>query len=331
MNLHAVIVVTDCDGFVYTIAARLQDGQGSTGGVMDYGMKLYNGVYQFNTKYRKDQVCASIKENFDDYCLPRNLVYEVELETTTTAPSTTPTTTYNQECGDMYITGQGVFEVPEEQNSCYPFDQVCDVPTYCSGNRDCADCGTCVLELIKAEECECLDGSTSCLYCVDCQFTEGRDCSPEAMCKPGVACGEQCTSTCAVNEYVLSSNCVPCPDGMEHPGGTDPDGGNTFCTAIICTDNQHVVSNTCQACLPGTTRYQDQAAPDDATGDNTDCYPTICKVFEQVVDHVCTACPAGTKNEMGNDDASAAPNSNTCTAIICGENEYVNTNNACVT
>lgn len=35
-------------------------GQGKTGGIMDYGDGLLNGAYQFNTQFRRTQVCARI-------------------------------------------------------------------------------------------------------------------------------------------------------------------------------------------------------------------------------------------------------------------------------
>merc|ERR1719218_589319 len=34
-----------------------EEGQGRTGGIMDYGDGKLNGVYQFNTKYRKQKMC----------------------------------------------------------------------------------------------------------------------------------------------------------------------------------------------------------------------------------------------------------------------------------
>eukprot|EP00929_Paragymnodinium_shiwhaense_P040609 TRINITY_DN2117_c0_g2_i1.p1 TRINITY_DN2117_c0_g2~~TRINITY_DN2117_c0_g2_i1.p1 ORF type:complete len:532 (+),score=118.29 TRINITY_DN2117_c0_g2_i1:64-1659(+) len=37
-----------------------EDGQGSTGGIMDYGDGKLGGEYQFNTKYRKSAMCAKI-------------------------------------------------------------------------------------------------------------------------------------------------------------------------------------------------------------------------------------------------------------------------------
>lgn len=37
-----------------------EDGQGNTGGIMDYGDGFYQGQIQFNTKYRKTQMCQHI-------------------------------------------------------------------------------------------------------------------------------------------------------------------------------------------------------------------------------------------------------------------------------
>lgn len=43
----------------HNFAARhsFEDGKGTTGGIMDYADGKLDGVYQFNTKYRKSQVC----------------------------------------------------------------------------------------------------------------------------------------------------------------------------------------------------------------------------------------------------------------------------------
>merc|ERR1712003_346541 len=37
-----------------------EEGQGKTGGLMDYGDQRLNGVYQFNTKHRKAEMCALV-------------------------------------------------------------------------------------------------------------------------------------------------------------------------------------------------------------------------------------------------------------------------------
>ena len=45
-----------------------EEGMKLTGGIMDYADGVYNGVIQFNTKYRKTEVCAHIKSSFDNKC-----------------------------------------------------------------------------------------------------------------------------------------------------------------------------------------------------------------------------------------------------------------------
>jgi len=40
-----------------------EEGQGKTGGIMDYGDGSLNGKYQFNTQYRKAEICAEIQQN----------------------------------------------------------------------------------------------------------------------------------------------------------------------------------------------------------------------------------------------------------------------------
>jgi len=46
----------------HNLAARhsFEEGQGRTGGIMDYGDGKLNGIYQFNTKYRKAQMCDEL-------------------------------------------------------------------------------------------------------------------------------------------------------------------------------------------------------------------------------------------------------------------------------
>lgn len=44
-----------------------EEGQGSTGGIMDYSDGKHEGVYQFNTKYRKRDMCAYL-DKYDGNC-----------------------------------------------------------------------------------------------------------------------------------------------------------------------------------------------------------------------------------------------------------------------
>jgi hypothetical protein len=45
-----------------------EEGQGSTGGIMDYGDGSLDGEFQFNTKYRKAEVCAELSQQINKGC-----------------------------------------------------------------------------------------------------------------------------------------------------------------------------------------------------------------------------------------------------------------------
>jgi len=49
-------------GHNFAGAHSFEDGQGKTGGIMDYGNGKLGGHYQFNSKYRKDAVCQKINQ-----------------------------------------------------------------------------------------------------------------------------------------------------------------------------------------------------------------------------------------------------------------------------
>lgn len=45
-------------GHAFGADHSFEEGEGTTGGIMDYGDGRLGGIYQFNTKYRKIQMCA---------------------------------------------------------------------------------------------------------------------------------------------------------------------------------------------------------------------------------------------------------------------------------
>eukprot|EP00929_Paragymnodinium_shiwhaense_P108076 TRINITY_DN743_c0_g1_i1.p1 TRINITY_DN743_c0_g1~~TRINITY_DN743_c0_g1_i1.p1 ORF type:complete len:613 (-),score=125.37 TRINITY_DN743_c0_g1_i1:136-1974(-) len=53
-----------------------EEGQGKTGGIMDYGDGKLDGEYQFNTQYRKTQVCHEITTNVNRKSCGSNFVVE---------------------------------------------------------------------------------------------------------------------------------------------------------------------------------------------------------------------------------------------------------------
>jgi hypothetical protein len=92
-----------------------EDGVGQTGGIMDYGDGIYNGVHQFNTKYRKTDVCAAIDAAFTSVC------------------STGQVEAWEAKCGD------GVLDPDTETCECSDKSKVC---------AHCTDC-----QLAAGKEC----------------------------------------------------------------------------------------------------------------------------------------------------------------------------------
>mmetsp|Transcript_15968 Transcript_15968/g.19814 ORF Transcript_15968/g.19814 Transcript_15968/m.19814 type:complete len:348 (+) Transcript_15968:421-1464(+) len=52
-------------GHNFGASHSFEEGKGKTGGIMDYGDVSLNGRYQFNSKYRKEQICKSIKSSYE--------------------------------------------------------------------------------------------------------------------------------------------------------------------------------------------------------------------------------------------------------------------------
>ncbi|MFP6630218.1 MAG: S8 family serine peptidase, partial [Myxococcota bacterium] len=135
--------------------------------------------------------------------------------------------------------------------------------------------------------------------------------------------GNACDVTlCAADEHVASNACVACAPGTTNAAGDDPSGPDTPCDATLCSVNEHVAINACVSCEAGTTNI----AGDDASGPDTPCDATLCSVNEHVALNACVACAPGTTNAAG-DDASGTNTS--CDATLCSTDEHV-ASNACV-
>jgi hypothetical protein len=48
-------------GHNFNARHSFEEGRGTTGGIMDYGDGKLNGIYQFNTQYRKQEMCAELQ------------------------------------------------------------------------------------------------------------------------------------------------------------------------------------------------------------------------------------------------------------------------------
>eukprot|EP00729_Bicosta_minor_P018332 gene18332-27877_t len=66
-------------GHNFGAAHSFEEGAGRTGGIMDYADGRYRGVFQFNTRYRKQQVCSHIKLQFDTVCSAEQVVQHVDV------------------------------------------------------------------------------------------------------------------------------------------------------------------------------------------------------------------------------------------------------------
>lgn len=75
----------------HNIGARhsFNRGVGRTGGIMDYGDGKLNGHYQFNTKYRKREICKLLNKRVDN--CGNSIRYEDEIISPTKTPSVSPT------------------------------------------------------------------------------------------------------------------------------------------------------------------------------------------------------------------------------------------------
>jgi hypothetical protein len=64
-------------GHNFGASHSFEEGQGSTGGIMDYGDGTLNGEFQFNSKYRKVEVCAELTKQINLEC-PHIVPHSVE-------------------------------------------------------------------------------------------------------------------------------------------------------------------------------------------------------------------------------------------------------------
>lgn len=104
---------------------------------------------------------------------------------------------------------------------------------------------------------------------------------------------------CHADQHVESNLCKACPPGSTNKRNDDPSGVDTFCDPVLCERDEQVVKHKCRPCKAGTQNSRN----DDASGQDTICTPILCKKNENVKDHTCVACSANRINDAG-DDAS---------------------------
>jgi len=142
-------------GHNFNASHSFEDGQGSTGGIMDYGDGTLNGIYQFNTQYRKDEICSEIQSVIDGSCNKDN---GFALASPGCGDGViTPSNGENCDCGSSQTTCTGCTncQLPSDKECGPGYDTDCctdgmfeDTGTNCGsisdGSRGICDLGFCV-------------------------------------------------------------------------------------------------------------------------------------------------------------------------------------------
>jgi len=116
-----------------------EEGRGKTGGIMDYGDKKLDGIYQFNTKYRKDEICSTI-ESYYATCVAEGSLSVLD---------------EGQTCGN------GELDVGEE----------CECE---EGKLECECCSSCKLRLQNGVKVACSPFDNSCCES-DCTYKPANE------------------------------------------------------------------------------------------------------------------------------------------------------------
>jgi predicted outer membrane repeat protein len=125
------------------------------------------------------------------------------------------------------------------------------------------------------------------------------------------------STKCRKDQFLSSGECKTCPTGTFNDQLTT----NTECSANICLINEYVEGGVCKPCGPGTTNDAG-----DTTDTDSSCDVITCAVDQYVnSQHQCGGCPQGTST-FGNTYTTDVSDPTVCKDIVCGRNQYVDTN-----
>lgn len=169
-------------GHIFGASHSFEEGTGRTGGLMDYGDGRYNGEIQFNTKYRKEEMCGIISKNLK--CPHFNVITSKVLQQSGTC-------------------GNGKLDDGEECE--------CD-----NGKTDCDCCDNCKLR----SSAQCSPFSNEC--CTDeCSFQPtNRVCSHSdgpGYCRNGFCAASECSVMKRGNYCGIQNDALPCRKRCENP------------------------------------------------------------------------------------------------------------------
>lgn len=199
-------------GHNFGMGHSFEEGQGRTGGIMDYGDGSLDGVYQFNKQYREQDVCGTLSARMPT-CISRQVVALG---------------------GQLSTCGNGIVEPDEE----------CECP---NGENQCECCNNC--QLRRNAEC---DPSTNECCKEDCTFQPAsQECetsSGAGYCRAGICqvhfcsfCGVQEDNACGA-KCLFGTNCIDRTgqDGLLLDGAlcSTLEVENGACNAGSCVERQ---------------------------------------------------------------------------------------------
>jgi hypothetical protein len=308
-----------------------EDGQGATGGIMDYGDGLLNNIYQFNTKYRKDQVCNEVNNNinckyFTSYApecgngvVEAGEECECENGGTSCANCVSCSLPAGKQCasGECCNLATGMF---------YPASQACSSGICNAGACQAAECGKYGLDYCGAHTNN--DCKVKCVYNGACNtmdnFTPvGLNYAPDgAICSTSAGAAGTCSSGTCVDSssgptygWVTGSYgacSVACGSGTQTRSVTCMDSnGNAASSASLCTASKPATTQACTqpACVTYSWLTEAQATYSTCSHD----------------------CDGGTKTRIGNACVSStgtsvsnslctsyATNAEPAATLVCG-------------
>ncbi len=203
-------------GHLLNAPHSFENGQGRTGGIMDYSDGYYKGYVQFNDLRRND-FCGYISRMISNYC-PKSLLYK-ENDTPPPTRNPTPFPTKKPTKKPTPKPTKKPTPKPTPKPTKKPTPNPTKKPTGCDCCNQCPVsepvCGNGILE--AGETCECPDMTTKCKYCKNCQLDRFKECTPYPKQKPLNCCskkgkfeksGEVCVEGDKVGECDGSGKCT---------------------------------------------------------------------------------------------------------------------------
>lgn len=246
-------------GHNFGASHSFEEGQGRTGGIMDYGNGYLNGEYQFNSKYRKDEVCGEISSSMgSNYQSVKNCW-----------------STYQTECGNGII---------EEGEDCDDNSSCCNSCKFspgatCSGGACCTNCKLAPTTTTCGDSGYCYNGVCTTTICsqysnldfcgtkpdnpceITCSINGGSECMTlnryrlDGSLPDGAVCDQNTNKVCQNGQCVSTSTTPEWSVGTFGSCSKACGGGKQTRTVSCLSTNGNVLSDgECSGTKPSTSR-----------------------------------------------------------------------------